>query len=62
MGTLYFHLYKLSRSLQDLAYHLSVSIVTVQTLGGDTFGVFCVPCTSYGGSDVLDPRWQFVEC
>ena len=30
------YLYKLSKSLQDLAYHLSVSTVTVQTLGGDS--------------------------
>ena len=29
------HLYKPSKLLQDLAYHLSVSIVAVQTLGGD---------------------------
>ena len=29
------HLYKLSKSLQDLVHHLSVSTVTVQTLGSD---------------------------
>ena len=33
------HLYKPSKSLQDLAYHLIVSIITVQTLGSDTVDI-----------------------